>query len=229
MIVSCLCVTENRPAFLPWLLWNYDKQGHSRKELVIVDSSAEPSPWPHRADIKVVRCPEGSGVPQKRNLALEAATGDLVTWFDDDDWQHPQKLTILVSAVENGSPLAGSRRSWFVDLWRERCRPFEVHRGVIFNSAGFRRSTLKSIRFDEGRTKASDTSWMSAVQRNNRYEIKVVPETLSCWLCHSGNLSNPSSKYSFPRKLSEVANSVGTEHWCDTGDHLRELRNRLKG
>ena len=25
--VSCLCVTEGRPAFMPWLLWCFDRQG----------------------------------------------------------------------------------------------------------------------------------------------------------------------------------------------------------
>ena len=41
-LVSCLCVTEERPAFLPWLFWNYGKQDYWARELVIVDSSREP-------------------------------------------------------------------------------------------------------------------------------------------------------------------------------------------
>ena len=27
-LVSCLCVTEDRPAFREWLLWNYRKQDY---------------------------------------------------------------------------------------------------------------------------------------------------------------------------------------------------------
>jgi len=34
-LISCLCVTENRPAFLPWLLWNYERQTWARRELVV--------------------------------------------------------------------------------------------------------------------------------------------------------------------------------------------------
>src|SRR4051794_9670806 len=41
-LVSCLCVTEGRVQFWPWLWWNFIKQDHPRRELVIVDSSPEP-------------------------------------------------------------------------------------------------------------------------------------------------------------------------------------------
>jgi hypothetical protein len=42
-LFSCLCVTEKRTPFLPWLLWNFDKQTWVNKELVIIDSSPEPA------------------------------------------------------------------------------------------------------------------------------------------------------------------------------------------
>src|SRR5207249_7253909 len=32
-LVSCLCVTEDRPAFVDWLLWNFDKQDYANREL----------------------------------------------------------------------------------------------------------------------------------------------------------------------------------------------------
>ena len=63
----------NRGAFLPWLHWNYAKQDYADRELVLVDSSAEPAPVPEGAAVTVVRCPPGTGVARKRNLAVEAA------------------------------------------------------------------------------------------------------------------------------------------------------------
>ncbi len=38
-LISCLCVTEGRPAFLPWLCWGFERQTWPHKELLIVDSS----------------------------------------------------------------------------------------------------------------------------------------------------------------------------------------------
>ena len=39
--VSCLCVTEGRAAFMPWLLWCFDRQTWPHREFVIIDSSLE--------------------------------------------------------------------------------------------------------------------------------------------------------------------------------------------
>src|SRR5690242_11718893 len=107
MTVSCLCVTERRPAFIPWLLWNFDRQLYPRKELVIVDSSPEPF-RSDREDVRVVVAPPGTNVPAKRNLALEAVRGSALAWFDDDDWQHPERLTRLVRTLEEGYDYAGT-------------------------------------------------------------------------------------------------------------------------
>ena len=121
--MSCLCVTEDRPAFFPWLLWNYRKQDYRARELVIVDSSGEPPAVPDEPGVTVVRCPPRTSVARKRNLAVEAARGTLITWFDDDDWQHPRKLSILAAALGDDEVLAGPRRSWFIDLQRESGSP----------------------------------------------------------------------------------------------------------
>src|SRR5690606_1574187 len=59
-LVSCLGVTENRHAFVPWLLWSYDKQDWKRRELVIVDSSDPPISVPDRPDVRVLRVPPGT-------------------------------------------------------------------------------------------------------------------------------------------------------------------------
>jgi hypothetical protein len=89
-LISCICVTENRPAFMPWLLWNFDRQRwpdrrcRSKRELVIVDSSPEPFRAAGRDDVRVVTAPPGTGVARKRNLGLQEARGEIVAWFDDD-------------------------------------------------------------------------------------------------------------------------------------------------
>src|SRR5512143_1746604 len=97
-LVSCLCVTEGRAAFMPWLLWCFDRQIWPHRELVIIDSSSQPCQIGGRDDIRVVCVPQRTIVGKKRNLALAEACGDVVTWFDDDDWQHPNKLAWLVDA-----------------------------------------------------------------------------------------------------------------------------------
>ena len=226
-LVSCLCVTEDRPAFLPWLLWNYRKQDHQARELVIVDSSGEPPTVPDESAVTVVRCPPRTSVARKRNLAVEAARGALITWFDDDDWQHPRKLSILAAALGDDEVLAGPRRSWFIDLQRDRARPHETQRSVLFNGLAVRRAALDGVRFDEQRARAADTAWLTSVRRHTRCTERVVPEVLSCWLCHTENISNPATRYVFSHPLADVGRAVGAADWGETGEELARLRSRL--
>ena len=151
-LVSCICVTEGRAAFMPWLLWCFDRQAWQRRELLILDSSERPFDVSARDDVRVVALPPGTGVARKRNLAMRAARGDLIAWFDDDDWQHPQKLVWHVEALKNGAAYAGSASGWFVDLHRLSCAAFRAPHGLtIFNSAGFRREAVLPVAFREGR------------------------------------------------------------------------------
>ncbi len=143
-LVSCLCVTEGRAAFIPWLLWCFDRQTWPHRELLIVDSSEHPF-VSARDDVRVVTLSRGTAVARKRNVAIQEARGDLTAWFDDDDWQHPQKLASHIDALSNGAAYAGSSSSWFVDLHRSRCEAYKAAHGyVLFNGAGFRREAVSS-------------------------------------------------------------------------------------
>jgi hypothetical protein len=226
-LVSCLCVTEDRPAFLPWLYWNFRKQDYTARELVLVDSSREPLTPPGDCAVTVVRCAPRTSVGRKRNLAVEAARGELITWFDDDDWQHPRKLSILATALEGDGVLAGSRRSWFIDVQRGRARPHDAQRSLIFNGLGVRRAALAGVRFDERRARAADTAWAASLRRQTRCAPRVVPHVLSCWLCHAENISNPARRYVFPHGLSAVSEALGSDDWGDTDEELARLRSRL--
>jgi SAM-dependent methyltransferase len=102
-LVSCLCVTEGRSAFMPWLLWCFDRQRWSQRELVIIDSSLDPYLITDRDNVRAVTVSPGTGIAKKRNLALQEAKRELITWFDDDNWQHPDKLTWLSEALCAGA------------------------------------------------------------------------------------------------------------------------------
>lgn len=227
-LFTCLCITENRPAFLPWLLWNYDKQTWTKRELIIVDSS--PTPFESaRPDIRVITSAPGTGVATKRNRALQAAQGELITWFDDDDWQHPEKLALLAEALQEEAVVcAGTRHGWFVNLDSGRCAR---HRGTghlpIFNSAGFRRDAVLPLRFPEKLRRATDTRWMQGLRRRypGRYAL-LDREDLFFWLCHGANLSNPAKKRRFPQELTALKTVIG-DSWGETGRTLSQLSERL--
>lgn len=226
-LVSCLCVTEGRAAFMPWLLWCFDRQTWPHRELVILDSSERPFASA-RNDVRVVALPPGTGVARKRNLAMRAARGDVIAWFDDDDWQHPQKLAWHVEALRSGAAYAGSPSGWFVDLRHSRCTAFKASDGhPIFNSAAFRRDAVLPVAFREGVMRASDTYWMRNVTARCRSSAGIDRDDLFFWLSHEGNVSNPARNKSFSHHLDVLRRRIGTAAWGDTDAALDSLRRRL--
>lgn len=224
-LVSCLCVTESRPEFWPWLYWGFDKQDHGRRELVVVDSSPDPLAT-EDPRVRVIRSLPGTSVAAKRNVALGAASGSVVAWFDDDDWQHPRRLSLLVGALATGAALAGSTQSWFVQASTRTARRYRCEMGVIFNGLAATTAAIGGLRFDERKRRAADTSWVRSLTAGAG-GTEVVPEVLSWWLCHRQNLSNPAVKYVFPEPLERVRDQIGAADWADTGDHLEQLVARM--
>lgn len=224
-LVSCLCVTEGRPAFMPWLLWNFDRQTYPKRELIIVDSSPEPLVV-DRPDVRVLRAPPGTNVPAKRNLALDACQGDMVAWFDDDDWQHPERLTKLVAALNDRYDYAGTSHAWFIDLHGTHCAPYYGHGALIFNGAGFAGALARSVRFNEGVRKASDTVWLRDLGAR-RPRLALLEDRLTIWLCHDANISNSRGRRRFPSPLSTLKQALGEDAWADTDERLEALRDTL--
>lgn len=229
-LVSCLCVTEGRAPFMPWLLWAFERQTWPHKELVIVDSSA--TPWRLAADargVRVVTAPSGTNVPSKRNLALQAARGRYVAWFDDDDWQHPDRLERIGRALSAGADVAGSTSSFFVDLFTLESYRYSGRRNVIFNAAGFVAEVARRVRFDEGVPKASDMAWMESVLGGAAGRVSAFDDAVhTFWLCHDDNLSNPRGRLPLCFPIQLVKDRVGSEAWGDTDEQLRALASSVR-
>lgn len=225
-VVSCLCVTEGRAAFMPWLLWSYDRQSYPERELVIVDSS--PEPWhSERSDVRVLTAPLGTNIATKRNQALAAARGDIVAWFDDDDWQHPSRLEWLVRALETGPPIVGVSSAWFIDLGAARAERFQSGGRLLFNGAGFRTDVARSAAFDPRVQRGSDTLWLRGLALRKHSARLIDPLVASMWLCHAGNISNPAERRRCVTPLEQVASSLEPHAWADTEHQLAALRARL--
>ena len=231
-LVSCLCVTENRRAFIPWLLWNFDRQLWRRRELVIVDSSEPPLEPLERKDVRVIHAPLGTSLGKKRNLALEAARGQMVAWFDDDDWQHPKRLSLLVPLLREaarrlGASFVGPSRSFFIDLRAAHCEPYLMHHYAIFNGAVFYTDMVRHARFPEDVLRTEDTRWLATLLRD-RQGAALVGEhpSLFMWLSHEVNITNRTLVRRLDLRGDVAVRSAGAA-WADTPQRLAELRKRL--
>jgi glycosyltransferase involved in cell wall biosynthesis len=101
-LISCICITRNRPHLLSVAIFCFKEQCYSHKELVIlyekddIDTATYLDKYT-RGDIniKIVAIERQSGqyLGALRNKAIAAASGDYICQWDDDDWYHPKRLS----------------------------------------------------------------------------------------------------------------------------------------
>lgn len=101
----------NRPEFLRHAIGQVSRQRHPSLELIVV---AHGEGFPSDAEIKnetntpieVVRCDQSVIFGDALNAGTAAASGQLVTKLDDDDWYGPDHILDLLHAHQvSGSPL----------------------------------------------------------------------------------------------------------------------------
>ena len=83
--MSCVIITMGtRPAELKRAIESTEPLRADGVELVLVGNGAELPPVP--GDVKTVLLPENLGVAGGRNAGVEASSGDIVMFLDDDGW-----------------------------------------------------------------------------------------------------------------------------------------------
>lgn len=107
-LVSCLMVTADRPALCRRAIRCYNRQTYPNRELVVVEDSTTDLA-PVLADVPAGELVHRHVNPDRdlslgalRNLSLEAARGDLLTQWDDDDWYHRERVAHQVAALHDG-------------------------------------------------------------------------------------------------------------------------------
>ncbi len=111
MLVSCIMPTCDRQDLVPVALKSYLSQDWPDKELVVIDDGAETVEGLVKQlvpDAVYIYLAEKQVIGVKRNLACEAARGEVICHFDDDDWSAPGRVRDQVlRLVESGKQMTG--------------------------------------------------------------------------------------------------------------------------
>lgn len=106
--VSCLTVTANRKHLMKRAIQCFQHQTYANKELVIVDDGEQdlsdilaPLPADQVNYLRLEKKPENT-LGKLRNRSLEEATGDFLVQWDDDDWYHPERISIQAETLMEG-------------------------------------------------------------------------------------------------------------------------------
>ncbi|HEV7806693.1 MAG TPA: glycosyltransferase [Solirubrobacteraceae bacterium] len=140
-LVSCVMPTYGRAELVPRAVASFLRQDHPHAELIVVDDGPEPLAdlIPDDPRVRHLRLESRLTIGAKRNLGCEAARGDLLANWDDDDWYAVGRLRRQVTAIAGGADVVGVNRLLYLEpatcrawryAWPPHGRPW-VHDAVL--------------------------------------------------------------------------------------------------
>jgi len=120
-LVSCIMPTAGRRAFVGQAIACFLRQDYSPVELVVVDDGADAVAdlMPDDGRVRYLRLPDRRSVGAKRNLACQAAAGEIIVHWDDDDWSAPRRLhTQVEELLRQGADICGLSAVNYYDPWQ---------------------------------------------------------------------------------------------------------------
>jgi glycosyltransferase involved in cell wall biosynthesis len=156
-MVSCIMPTANRERFARQAIRYFERQDYPNCELIVVDDGAasiEKIVAPDHPGIRYLRLPQRRRIGTKRNIAVEAARGELIAHWDDDDWMAPDRLARQVGALlDSDADICGLRDLYFYDCQAGRLWLYTYPRDQRFWLAGgsllYRKSLWARCRFPD--------------------------------------------------------------------------------
>jgi glycosyltransferase involved in cell wall biosynthesis len=158
--------TADRRQFVPQAIRYFQSQDYANRELIIVDDGNE-SVADLVADdprVRYVRLTGRRSLGAKRNECVEAARGDLIMHWDDDDWMASHRITYQVEALlAAGAEVCGLERMLFYhvekdEVWLyqypDRQCPWLAGGSLLYTREFWRRSPFPNIQV------ASDTRFV---------------------------------------------------------------------
>ena len=195
--VSVVVRSTDRPT-LPQALASIAAQDHPQVEVVVVGAAGPGhSPQPERCGphpLRFVACAARRNRPEAANDGLDAATGDWITFLDDDDVFLPGHLSGLMAA-RTEAPDAGVvhcfARATFADGRTQRFgQPFNLvqlyaRNFMHLSTAIFARAVAaRGCRFDE--TLATHQDWDFFLQLAQLTTFHFVPRETFAWHAEAG-------------------------------------------
>ena len=111
MKVSLILATRDRVAEIERFLQSLAKQEHKDLELVIVDQNKdgrlEPVVTAASKEFPVIHLQSKPGLSHARNVGLAAATGDIISFPDDDCWYASGLLARVITAFQGNRAIDG--------------------------------------------------------------------------------------------------------------------------
>jgi hypothetical protein len=172
--VSVLMPVHNAAQTIVTAVAGLMNQTWTNLELIIVDDCSTDGTWDilsglaDRHGIMAIRQEQNLGAYAARNRGLEAASGELITTHDADDWSHPQKIATQVRELMARPERMGNRHYWSRAttelVFRHEYRAEQRLIATDFSSFMFRREVANRLgAWDEVRA-AADSEFVARAE-----------------------------------------------------------------
>lgn len=109
-LISCICITNNRPLLLQRAIACFERQDYANKELVISYPKSDVmtknviNQISEMSDIKILRIErnDNENLGTARNSAIQQANGEYICIWDDDDWYNINRISHQYNAISKG-------------------------------------------------------------------------------------------------------------------------------
>jgi len=226
-LITCICVTRQRPLLLERAIACFRAQSYPEKELLILYetddmATAESLSFLSGDAIRVMPVTPSSGVHlgALRNLAVANARGAYICQWDDDDWYHPHRLQYQYDLlIKTGYPAAALGHFLMFDT--------HMAQGYLSCFRSWEGSLLckKELALDytyHNLRRGEDTPLIEALQKERQLFTDRAATPLYFYTSHGANTWDPSHFMAFfrisktlPPEMSEAMACIlsGTAGW----------------
>jgi hypothetical protein len=232
-LVTIIMTSFNSAAYIEMAIRSVLQQTYGNIELYVVDDGSTDDSieivsrlQQQDSRIRLLKTPKNGGTYFAKNLAIDHAAGEFVTFHDSDDWMHPQRIEFHVKEFLKNTELICLTSDWIRMDWEGRAIVRRTGGFLHMNPAStmVRKSTLLSVgRFDSVRAGA-DSEFHWRLKRNFGSKVAHLQKPLAIGLHRSDSLTMNSITGFDENRFSPVRLKYW-ESW--TSWHLR-LRGRGK-
>ncbi|MFL5868605.1 MAG: glycosyltransferase family 2 protein [Thermoleophilaceae bacterium] len=194
--VSALICVRNGEAYLAEAIESVLGQTVRPAELIVVEDSSTDGTRDiarsYAPDVRLIQT-EPRGLGSARNVAVDAAAGELVAFLDSDDLWEPEKLELQLEAFDRDPSLdyVFTRVREFaspMDAERFDVRPEPLPGGLASTLCARREAIERGGWFDVDVSVADVLSWLARARELGMREL-TLPEVLARRRIHANNLT----------------------------------------
>jgi predicted O-methyltransferase YrrM len=193
-LVTCIMATCDRRSVASKAIDYFKRQSYPNRELIVMDDGTDAIEdlLPPDPRIRYIRMPHRRTMGAKHNLCCEAAAGEIIVHWDDDDWMSDSRLDYQVTALMKRTErsINGLSRLFFLDPVAPRAWEYIYSQGMPSWIAGgtfcYRKSLWQHHRFEDI-SEGADTRFIwslqgaeiEALEDNSFYVATVHPRNTS--------------------------------------------------